>query len=186
MNEAMTFDGVVLAGGRSTRMGSDKAALPWRGQSLLQHMQQLLQHAGARRVMLSGPYQGPLGLPDLQPGLGPLGSVMTLAYSQPDGIYLLVPVDMPRLSAALLRRLVAETARGAHAVMVAGYALPLCLRLDADARASIGRIGAQSSRLRSLRALHAALEGLEMALTAGDESCLVNCNTPEEWQRVSA
>ena len=36
---AAAFDGVVLAGGRSSRMGTDKAGLPWRGCSSAQAAQ---------------------------------------------------------------------------------------------------------------------------------------------------
>lgn len=35
--------GLVLAGGRSSRMGRDKAMLPWDGVPLLAHMRQCTQ-----------------------------------------------------------------------------------------------------------------------------------------------
>ena len=104
MSVGATFHGVVLAGGRSSRMGTDKAGLLWRGQSLLEHMRELLQEAGAVRVLTSGPYVGAGGLPDQEADMGPLGGLLTLAQTQVDGVYVLVPVDMPLLSASLLRR----------------------------------------------------------------------------------
>lgn len=148
---SVAFHGVVLAGGRSSRMGTDKAGLSWRGQPLLQHMRDLLQQAGAPRVWVSGPQTGPDGLPDHEPGLGPLGGLLTLARTQADGIYLLVPVDMPLLSATLLRRLVEAVAtdHGAPSAIWAGYPLPLCLRLDGSARTAITELAGQSSRGRS-------------------------------------
>lgn len=181
------FDGVVLAGGRSLRMGTDKASLTWRGQPLLQHMRGLLAQAGAARVWISGPQPGPDGLPDRETGLGPLGGLLTLAQTQADGVYLLVPVDMPLLSAALLRRLAAAVTND-HAVpsaIWAGYPLPLCLRLDAAARAAITELAGQSSRARSLRALHALLGGSALPLDEGDAAGLINCNTPEQWRGVT-
>lgn len=46
------FRGVGLAGGRSSRTGSDKACLPRRGQPMLEYMRDLLRLAGAERVLV--------------------------------------------------------------------------------------------------------------------------------------
>lgn len=187
MSGAAAFDGVVLAGGRSSRMGTDKAGLRWGGQSLLEHMAALLQQSGAVRVLTSGPHAGAHGLPDQQPGLGPLGGLLTLAQTQADGIYLLVPVDMPLLRVTLLRRLAAAVCEAPEVAcaIVAGYPLPLCLRLDDVARRAINALAAKPPRERSLRALHAMLAGATLTLGEGDAACLVNCNTPEQWQEVA-
>lgn len=186
MSTVAMFHGVVLAGGRSSRMGADKASLPWRGQSLLEHARGVLEQAGATQVLLSGPYAGPHAMPDHESGLGPLGGVLTLAQTQADGIYLLVPVDMPLLTASLLRRLAAAVAadHGAPCAIWAKHALPLCLRLDAAARSAMADLARQRQRARSLRALHDRLGGIELVLAKGDAPCLVNCNTPEEWRGV--
>lgn len=182
------FDGVVLAGGRSSRMGSDKAGLPWRGQPLWEHMRDLLRQAGAARVLVSGPYPEPDGLPDRQPGLGPLGALLTLAQTQADGVYLLVPVDMPLLTVALIERLAAAAPHRAGESACVGYAghvLPLCLRLDEATRITIRAVGGEPQRSRSLRALHAALGGATLPLADCDARALANCNTPEEWREVA-
>lgn len=183
---ATVFDGVVLAGGQSSRMGTDKAALPWRGRPLLQHMRDLLEQAGAQRVLTCGPGPDAQSLPDRQPGLGPLGGLLTLAQTQPDGIYLILPVDMPRLTSALLRRLSGALADAEEisCAMFAGHVLPLCLRLEEATRAAIGEVADQAPRLRSMHALHARLRSTELAVADDERRCLVNCNTPEEWEEV--
>ncbi|KZC28337.1 molybdenum cofactor guanylyltransferase [Rhodanobacter sp. FW510-R12] len=180
--------GVVLAGGRSSRMGTDKAGLSWHGQPLLEHMRERLRQAGAARVLVSGPYPGIDGMPDQQTDLGPLGGLLTLAQTQPDGVYLLVAVDMPLLTASLLRRLAAAVTAGdgAPCAIWAGHMLPLCLRLDVGVRAVITDLASRPRRARSLRALHGALGGAELILAEADERHLVNCNTPEEWRGVAA
>ncbi len=169
-------------------MGTDKAGLPWRGRPLLQHMRELLRQAGAVRVLTSGPYPGPDGLPDREAGIGPLGGLLTLAQTQADGVYLLVPVDMPLLTASLLQRLAAAVSadHGTPGAIWAGYPLPLCLRLDTRARHAIADLARQPQSGRSLRALHGALGGAELVLARDEARCLVNCNTPGQWQGVAS
>ena len=99
--------GAVLAGGRSSRFGSDKAAAAWNGRSLVEHAAALIgQHVD--RVVIGGPG----GIADLpEPGLGPLGGIagaLDFAATEGFGSVLTIGCDMPRAPAdlilALLRR----------------------------------------------------------------------------------
>lgn len=104
----------VLAGGESRRMGQDKAALVWQGQTLLERIVQ-----AARQVvplaLVAGRSQPPDWavpdvpfLPDARPGEGPLrGLESALAFSAPAAV-LTIACDMPLLSSAALRWLVAQ------------------------------------------------------------------------------
>ena len=69
---------VLLAGGRSSRMGTDKALLPKGARTQLTHMQALLIAAGAE-VIVSGDRPDRGGVPDATPGTGPMGSLAQLA-----------------------------------------------------------------------------------------------------------
>lgn len=100
--------GAVLAGGRSSRFGSDKAAALLGGRTLADHAAATLaRHADA--VVTIG---GDGGLPDLpRPGLGPLGGIAAaLDHAATHGYpcVLTIGCDMPEvpdaLIAALLRR----------------------------------------------------------------------------------
>ena len=178
------FSALLLAGGRSRRMGRDKAALPWQGRTLLEHMSQLLVAAGAARVWRSGPYAGADGLADIEPELGPVGGLLSLAQTAPDGLYLAVPVDMPLLDGTLLHRLLealAEADRTVGSVCFDSHVLPLALRLEDVSRSAIREVAARPASGRSLRALQQALSGIALALPDGCESALSNCNTPEQW-----
>lgn len=77
------FDGYVLCGGTSRRMGRDKAFVPIDGVAMARRVADALRSAGARRVVAVGGDAGALrelGLatrPDRWPGEGPLGGLVT-------------------------------------------------------------------------------------------------------------
>ena len=51
----MNIGALILAGGASRRMGEDKAALAWGGQSAVQRIAALARAAGASTVITCGP-----------------------------------------------------------------------------------------------------------------------------------
>ena len=67
--------GVVLAGGRSQRMGADKARLVWRGERLLDRAVSMLRGAGCTRVLVSGDYPEYPHVADCYGDRGPLGGL---------------------------------------------------------------------------------------------------------------
>lgn len=178
---ADAWAGLVLAGGRSLRMGRDKALLEWHGRPLLAHMQALLRDAGAQRVVVSGAYPAFDGLPDLSPGGGPMSALAQVAPRLPDGVWLVVPVDMPLLSRELLHALATQPAVCAA---FEGHPLPMRLQLDATTRPILADVGSASGPACSLRNLQAALRGARID-AAPWQAQLANCNTPEQWRQLS-
>lgn len=175
------WTGVVLAGGRSSRMGRDKAGLVWRGKPLLQHMGDLLREAGAARVVVSGDYPDAGGIPDSERGLGPLGGIASVADALPDGPLLIVPVDMPMITVPLLARLAGIDAR---CVCLHEHMLPMRLQLDARLRGWLQDALRLPPSRRSLRALHAAQDGVSLPLPDDVAAQLGNLNTPGQWQEA--
>lgn len=181
--EATPWVGVVLAGGRSSRMGRDKAQLAWRDQPLLAHACATLQAAGACKVVVSGDYPEYAGIPDVLPALGPLGGLASVVDALPDGVVLLVPVDMPLLTPVLLHELARHDTT--PCATYRDHILPMRLVVDANTRGVITQLLSDTASRRSLRALHAALGGEFIEARTGQLAELVNCNTPEQWQAVA-
>jgi molybdenum cofactor guanylyltransferase len=134
-------EGFVLAGGRSTRMGRDKAALEVAGRSLLEHMRGKLRSLGIRaRVAGASPdverVAGSVAqsrqdeyLADTQPGCGPLSGIESALRATDAAWNLCVAVDLPLLPAAWLRYLLerAEITRARATIpYVGGRPQPLC------------------------------------------------------------
>ena len=93
--------GAVLAGGRSSRFGSDKAAADWRGTTLADHAAAAISPYVEATVMVG--FGGFADLP--RPGLGPLGGVAgALGHAARQGYdtVLTTACDMPRLPDGLV------------------------------------------------------------------------------------
>jgi molybdopterin-guanine dinucleotide biosynthesis protein A len=109
---------VVLAGGKSRRMGRDKRFLDLNGQTLLQRVLRALEPIFPEIMLVAAgraPELAGLGHPviqDLIPGCATLGGIYTgLASTEHAGVFV-VACDMPFLNAGVIRHIVAaaETA----------------------------------------------------------------------------
>ena len=113
----MRTAGVILAGGRSLRMGTPKAALPWGAATLLDHVCGLVAQAvDGPLVVVRAPGQelpelpaGVLVAEDSREGGGPLVGILAgleALAGRADAAYVSA-VDMPGLRPAFVRRVLA-------------------------------------------------------------------------------
>lgn len=160
--------GVVLAGGKSSRMGRDKAILPFHGRPLIDHMIGLLRAAGCEDVFVSGQRNGYACIPDRTPEQGPAAAMRHVLQelSAYKGV-LFVPVDMPLLTPHFLRRLLVQK-KGAF---FDGCPLPAYI---------------MTTHVPSVcTAVHELLDETEtrpITRPKDAEKFLINVNTPEEWR----
>jgi len=177
--------GFVLTGGLSSRMGRDKALLPYRGEPLAGFVARLVaQAAGSAALVGSAQRHGTLGYPvieDRYPGQGPLGGIVTALESTAADWNLIVACDMPRLSAPFLTGLLEAAARSESDALVPagpqGLLEPMCAvyhrrALDGLAAAFHG----------GTRKITTALEIVRVAVLPVTEiTHFQNVNTAEEW-----
>ena len=121
----MQAAGFVLAGGGSTRMGRDKALLPYRGTTLIEHVARAVMAAAGCVTVRGDPdrYRR-LGYPvvtDQVPGCGPLSGICTALSVTSADWNLIAACDMPAISEATLR---AMLGRAAGSSASAGMAHP--------------------------------------------------------------
>jgi molybdopterin-guanine dinucleotide biosynthesis protein A len=92
--------GVILAGGGGTRMGRDKALVPFLGEAMIGHIAAAIEKAGLD-VLVVGRRDGVAGLetvPDEgEPGRGPMAGMVTGLRTADGGAVFLVAVDQPLL-----------------------------------------------------------------------------------------
>lgn len=175
---ATEFAAILLAGGCSSRMGRDKALLDWQGRPLIDHMLGLLRAAGASRIVVSGDRPAHGGIPDAWPGRGPVGGLASVLGDCGDGRVVVVPVDLPRLSASRIASLVAALSDH-RAAYYAGHPLPCAFVSDAASRALARELVAAAPGGPSMRAWLQACGAI--ALEAGEAADLRPCNTPADF-----
>lgn len=179
----MQAAGFVLVGGRSTRMGQDKALLP-SGLSLL--VKQLAAHVreAAGSVALIGEparyrHLGFECLTDLRPDLGPLGGIEAALASRRGDLNLILACDMPSIDTELLCNLL-RRAEETEALCVVcrdrtGAVHPLC---------AVYRGACLTAVRRALD--HGCLRLMDLVDTLCAShfdvaETISNVNTPEEW-----
>jgi molybdenum cofactor guanylyltransferase len=168
--------GVLLVGGASRRFGSPKALARFQGEVLGERAHRLLDEAFGR-VLVVGKAGDDLTLPfdvvddgsELRAAI--VGLVAALRHAETD-VCVVLPTDMPLVSADLLRRLAGEV-EGFDAAVPQSGPLPGAYRKSAvpvlERRVAAGEL-----------ALYRALEELSVRVVEMDDEELRNVNTPAD------
>jgi molybdenum cofactor guanylyltransferase len=192
------FAGIVLAGGRSERMGRPKADLEWRGRSLAQAVCEALERAGATPIVVVGaPGRRLPALPtgveiveDARPGRGPLEAIAAGLRALPGGTerVFVSAVDAPFLAPAFVICVVSAIEGNVDAaVPVHGgkpHPLAAAYRVSPTLEAVERRLTGSDLSLRGLLDDLRVLRLEEADLLASDPrlDSLVNLNTPQDYE----
>ena len=194
----MTAGGIVLCGGKSSRMGSPKALLPFGPETMLQRVVRLLRDVVQPVVVVAAPDQALPDLPsdviltrDEEEGRGPLEGLRAGLRALPDAVdaAYVTSCDVPLLVPAFVREMLAFAAGHDVAVMeIEGFAHPLSAVYRRRTLPHIEDLLAHD-RLRpvflfervSTRRVH------PHEITSDRElHTLRNLNTPDDYQRALA
>jgi molybdopterin-guanine dinucleotide biosynthesis protein A len=107
------LNGLVLAGGKSIRMGFDKGEVNWYGKEQRYHMADLLKkHCNEVYISCRDEEQQKgintdyFSMPDTFTGLGPYGAILSAFREQPDAAWLIIACDLPLVDADVIQCLV--------------------------------------------------------------------------------
>jgi molybdopterin-guanine dinucleotide biosynthesis protein A len=183
--------GLVLTGGRSTRMHTDKAALAYHGRTQLDWAVRLITpfvekvFVSVRPDQQDDPVRAAYEqIVDTREDAGPIAGILAAQARHPHVAWLVLACDLPFLDAATLEHLVASRAPHRHATAYLsshdGLPEPLCAIWEPESReAVLAYVESGKTCPRKFLIRHDA-ELLE-PLTPG---ALDNVNTPDE--RTSA
>lgn len=201
--------GFVLAGGRSSRMGVDKALVELDGRPLIAHALGILRGAGldvaiaGARAQLDGFARV---VADLYPDLGPLGGICSALAATSARWSVFLPVDLPLLPPALISYQLKKAREKDAAVTVAsveGFAQTFPVVIDRatlpylDQEVAAGRLGCLSALQNAAESLTRPLVVLsvEEAIASGQlvapcgnapDRWFLNLNAPEDLRRAEA
>jgi len=195
MKDALARDvaAFILAGGKSTRMGADKAFVDYDGRTLLEWALDLA-HSVTSTVRIVGNREkfAPFApvVEDIFQDCGPLGGIHAALRASTTELNLMLAVDTPLVSRAFLQYLISQARGAPEAVVVVpsvdGGWQPLCAiyrREFADAaenalRSGRNRIDRLFDGVRTRVIEQAELEGAGFSL-----AIFRNLNTPEELEK---
>lgn len=112
MNRNNYITGIILAGGKSTRMGSDKGLLPFKNKLFVEHILEVLEALVTNVIIVSDNKDydrfNATRVSDLIKDAGPLAGIYTgLFYSKTEN-NLILSCDVPLIDIAILKQLIAE------------------------------------------------------------------------------
>lgn len=190
----MEYSAVILAGGRSRRMGEKKLALTLGDKSFLDILTDRLHDAGIVDLMISGYECSGNGLryvPDVHPGKGPLSGIHACLEASVNPYVLFLTEDAPLVPVTFLKDMMASYRNiindmNEPFVMVSsygGYEQPfpgiypvsisdLCEQKILEDRLSVRSI------LDTTAHSHTGF--------SGDEILIRGCNTPEEYEKLKS
>jgi molybdopterin-guanine dinucleotide biosynthesis protein A len=201
--------GYVLAGGRSSRMGTDKALIELDGKPLIAHALGILRDAGLNPSIAGARSSlekfAPV-VPDLFPDQGPLRGICSALASTSARWAVFLTVDLPLLPPNLIRYLLGHAQSSEAAVTVAsvnGFAQTFPAVIDRvilpalEQELAAGRLGCFSAFQRAADRLNrpSAVFSVEAALASGQltgpcgdspDRWFMNLNAPEDLHRAEA
>jgi len=181
--------GLVLTGGRSTRMGRDKASLTYEGRTQLERAMALLAphvvraYVSVRADQRAEPLRARFAqIADTKENLGPIAGLLAAQAVHPEGAWLVLACDLPLLDDATLRQLLrsrspqrtATAFRSSHD----GLPEPLCAIYEPSSREPL-RAFLAAGRDCPRRFL---LSTDTLLVDEPNPAALDNVNTPEEYR----
>jgi len=190
VNDASAF---VLTGGRSSRMGSDKALLSWAGETLIQRTLAIARQAcGQVCICGSRELYGKFGevVEDAEPGRGPLSGIQAALHATETELNLILSVDLPLMTTEFLVWLLQQARSGEQRITAPeaqGRLQPLCAVYNRDVLElvddALAKDDLKVTRLFARTPTRVITES-ELRAAGFDPAIFSNVNTSEDYKTL--
>lgn len=190
----MKVSGIILAGGRSSRMGQDKTLLTIEAETLIERTVRELREVTDEIIIASNQkckynIPGTTEVRDIFPGKGPMGGIHSGLMSAQNSFAFVVAADMPLFSAQTARYLIAKI-DGSYDVIapeIDGSWEPLCAVYSKSCLKTIEQFLLDDIRnvfglYKSVKVLK--VEEQELAAIGKSKDTFYNLNTPQDYQAI--
>lgn len=187
LNAPPSVIGVILAGGQSSRMNTDKAALSINGVKNLERAVELLNNCKLDDVVISGQNY----IEDHYKNGGPLSGILSViqelkSENQKKAI-LVIPIDMPLLTPQLLNTLIEQGIKHNSACCYYSYNLPIYLPITEELFNFLNDefLSPRFTKHNKGPSFKHLLKYIDCHfINTTNIDLLINANTPEQWNNI--
>jgi len=184
--KAENVSAVIMAGGMSTRMKTNKADLKLGDKTLTEIQIDKMKELGISDIMISGyekTIDGTRAIPDEYTGKGPLGGVHACLKAAKNPACLVISADTPFVPVETLKELVEAHEGPATVLSFEGQIEPLIAVYDSSLASRAEELIKKDDF--SIRRMAGNTEVKKVEFK-GDADCLLNCNDPEDFEKAKS
>ncbi|OSY87051.1 molybdopterin-guanine dinucleotide biosynthesis protein MobA [Tenacibaculum holothuriorum] len=176
--------GLVLTGGKSTRMGTDKAELNYFGKPQKKHVKELLEESSLKTFYsVAQNNNNSEEIHDTFLNLGPFGGICSALQQDPNSAWFVLATDLPFVNSELIQLVLQKRNPSKVATAVKGkskeFPEPLITIYEPKAYGKLLQYLAQGYSCPRKMLINSDIEIIEV-----DDELIRNVNTPEEYQQA--
>lgn len=179
------INGLVLVGGKSTRMGADKSRLNYFGKPQKEHVKELLENNALNTYYSVEKDAGNENeIHDAFLNLGPFGGICSAFQKDPNSAWLVLATDLPFVNNELIELLLSKRNPSKVATAIKGkgkeFVEPLITIYEPKAYPILLQYLAQGYSCPRKALINSDVEIVEV-----DDALIRNINTPEEFKKAT-
>jgi molybdopterin-guanine dinucleotide biosynthesis protein A len=184
-NTIPSINGLVLIGGKSTRMGTDKSELNYFGKPQKEHVKELLESNNLNTYYSVQNNTGAGNeIHDTFLNLGPFGGICSAFQKDPNSAWLVLATDVPFVNNELIQLLLKKRNPSKAATAIKGkgkeFMEPLITIYEPKAYPLLLQYLAQGYSCPRKMLINSDVEIVEV-----DDTLIRNINTPEEFEQAA-
>lgn len=177
-----SYSAILLAGGQSKRMGTNKAEIKINGKTFTEIQYEKLKNLGIQDIIISG--YGKNMIPDVIQNCGPIGGLYTCLQLIKNDNCLVIPIDVPLVTENILQDLLYRHKQHSKPITIVEHQGKLEFLIGVYNKSVIPFMKEQIDHERYAIKKVLSKEGYEVLNYNGDEKTLMNCNTQEELKKI--